>query len=125
LGKGHSLISITDPTAGDIPDNSEKANVIANILGSPHAKTDQDKMVTAVNDKHNETGHTKDPHVPVPHAHVHDVESKPDPIATDTNPETVKSPDSKAPVEEIIGDSASLAQKKSGSLSSYLLSQAN
>lgn len=29
------LIVIRDPTQGDIPDNAEKANVIANILGSP------------------------------------------------------------------------------------------
>ena len=51
-------------------------------------------MVEAVTDHHNDKGHTKAPDVPTAQIHVTDVESKPDPIAVDSNPEVVRAPDS-------------------------------
>ena len=55
-----------DPTQGDLPDNSEKANVIANIMAAPASKGAQKKMVEAVADMDAATGHTKAPSVPIP-----------------------------------------------------------
>ena len=116
------LVSISDPTQGDIPDNAEKQNVIANILGSPADPASQKKMIEAVSDKDKEQGHTKAPNLPVTQIHVTDVESKPDPIATDADHETIENADSTKPLAEI-GPNA-LAQKGQN-LSAEILAEVN
>ena len=111
----------SDPTLGDIPDNSEKSNVIANILGSPSDKKSQSKMIEAITDNDAIKGHTKSPGIPIPQVHVTDVESKPDPIVVDPDHETDEAPDTtKTPVE--IGPNA-FAQRVS--MSTELMAELN
>lgn len=117
------MVALRDPTAGDVPDNAEKANVIANILGAPTDPKSQAKMIEAVTDHNAETGHTKAPHIPVPLVHVTDVESKPDPIIVDADHESTEAPDSTKPVAEI--GPAALAQQKSSGLSADFLAEIN
>lgn len=47
---------ITDPTAGDLPSNTERHEVVANILGSPHPEGAQKTLINSVEDAHKEHG---------------------------------------------------------------------
>lgn len=95
--------------------------MIANVLGSPHPESAQAKLIGAVHDEHKEKGSTKAPVTPIPVVHVTDVESKPDPIVVDHDPEVQEAPDETVPTPEI-GASA-LAQREA--LSAEMLAAAN
>lgn len=90
-----------DPTAGDIPNNSEQADVVANILGAATDVNSQKKMIESITDDHKATGHTKAPKIPVASVNVSDVESKPDPNHVDPNPEVIDEADTTQPIVEI------------------------